>query len=836
MPRRCMPKARTLLSAPDRIAITGWTLAPLALADDAPRDLGTVPATVPGCVHTDLLAAGLIPDPYLGTNEDAVQWVGRSDWLYAGTLTLAPSDLAHERLDLCFDGLDTVAAISVNGVEVGRSRSMHVPLRFDVKAHLREGENRIEVAFASNEAAALAEAGRLGDLPRVRDLPFNFLRKMACSFSWDWGPTLVTAGIWRPCGLEAWSGARIASVRPLVTHAEKDAARVEVHVEVEGEADIHARLLDPDGVEVASGSGDGGAPIVLDVARPRLWWPRSHGAQPLYALEVDAGEARWNGRVGLRTVALDTGEDEIGSAFALKVNGRPVLVRGANWIPDDCFPTRVTDERLAHRLDQAVGAGMNLLRVWGGGLYESDAFFDACSERGLLVWQDFLFACAAYSEEDPFPALVEAEARANIARLSRHASLGLWNGNNENLWLFFEPFQGERTWADEVGGRAWGAGYYLDLLPRLCAELDPSRPYWPGSPWSGTFERHANDDRHGTNHVWDAWNTQDFTVHRRYRPRFVAEYGHCGPATHATLRRALPVSQLRPDSPGMIHRNRAEDGEAKLARRMEEHVRVPEDFDDWHYVAQLVQARAIRTAAQWHRASAPRTMGTIVWQLNDCWPVTSWAAIDGDGRRKPLWYELRRAYRDRLLTIQPEGEWTGPGTGGALRLVASNETDATWRGRARLRRVTLGGDVQEERTIALDVPPRVTLDVAVIAPAVRPDDAAFWIVDGEDGQRAEWFDRRDRDIAYPEPRWRAHVESEGTTHRVTIEAGTLLRDLALFPDRIDRDAEVDEQLVTLLPGERRVFEVTGCRTDDPEALARHPVLQCANRFGADPGG
>ena len=820
-----------------------WTFRAARLDGDAPGAIESGPrhAEVPGCVHTDLLAHGLIPDPYLDRNEHALHWIGRSDWLYEARLDVTTKMLGEDRLDLVFDGLDTVAAISLNGVRLGEARNIHHAHRFDARTAAREGENRLAVLLRSNEHAALAEAERLGDLPRVRELPFNFIRKMACNFSWDWGPTLVTAGIWKPCRLEAWSHARIAGVRPLVTSANKERATIDLSVDLEGGgAAVRATLRDPDGAEVARIETKS-AGAELHVPSPRLWWPRSHGDQPLYELHAELvrdGEPidEWRGRIGLRTVALDTGPDEIGSAFTLRVNDRPIFARGANWIPDDCFPTRVTPERLAERLDQAVAANVNLIRVWGGGLYESDEFYDACAERGLMVWQDFPFACAAYPEEAPFPELVEHEAREAVTRLSRHAALVLWNGNNENLWLFFEPMGNERTWEEIVGERGWGTRYYLDHLPRIVAELDPSRPYYPGSPWAGTFERHANDDRHGTNHVWDAWNTQDFTVHRRYRPRFVAEYGHCGPATHATLRRALPVSQLRPDSPGMIHRNRAEDGEAKLARRMEEHVRVPEDFDDWHYVAQLVQARAIRTAAQWHRASAPRTMGTIVWQLNDCWPVTSWAAIDGDGRRKPLWYELRRAYRDRLLTIQPEGEWTGPGTGGALRLVASNETDTTWRGRARLRRVTLGGDVQEERTIALDVPPRATLDVAVIAPAVRPDDAAFWIVEGEDGQRAEWFDRRDRDIAYPEPRWRAHVESEGTTHRVTIEAGTLLRDLALFPDRIDRDAEVDEQLVTLLPGERRVFEVTGCRTDDPEALARHPVLQCANRFGADPGG
>ena len=823
-----------------------WTFRAARLDGETPETLGHEPrhAEVPGCVHTDLLAHGLIPDPYLDRNEHALHWIGRSDWLYEARLDVTTKMLGEDRLDLVFDGLDTVAEISLNGVPLGEACDMHHAHRFDARTAAREGENRLAVLLRSNEHAALTEAERLGDLPRVRELPFNFIRKMASNFSWDWGPTLVTAGIWKPCRLEAWSHARIAGVRPLVTSANEERAMIDLSVDLEGNgAAVRAMLRDPGGA-VAATIETTSAEAELHVLSPRLWWPRSHGNQPLYELHVELLRDgtpidEWRGRIGLRTVALDTGPDEIGSAFTLRVNDRPIFARGANWIPDDCFPSRVTPERLAERLDQAVAANVNLIRVWGGGLYESDAFYDACAERGLMVWQDFLFACAAYPEEAPFPELIEREAREAVTRLSRHAALVLWNGNNENLWLFFEPMGKERTWEEIVGERGWGTRYYLDHLPRIVAELDPSRPYYPGSPWAGTFERHANDDRHGPSHVWDAWNTADHTVHRRYRPRFVAEYGHCGPATHATISRAIPAADLVPGSGGLANRIRAEDGERKLRERLAEHFAEPRDFDDWHWLTQLNQARAIRAAAQWHRSLMPRCMGTVVWQLNDCWPVTSWSAIDGDGRLKPLWYELRRAYADRMLTIQPDGEWSGPGTGGGRNVIVVNDTDEPWKNEIVVRRMSLDGDVLAREAFTLTAAPRAVAgrpipDTLHIAPDRASEE--FIVADirssSEPGMRATWFEERDRVLRYPAPDFEAKVESDSHTHRVSITANVVLRDLAIFPDRLDPRASVDDQLVTLLPGETRTFTVSNCETDDPSALTQYPVLRCANPFGA----
>ncbi|AEB43350.1 beta-mannosidase [Micromonospora maris AB-18-032] len=823
----------------------GWTLRAMSGPQVPPEVDGvTVPATVPGCVHTDLLAAGLIPDPYLDDNETALAWIGHTDWAYETTFD-RPSG-SHQRLDLVCAGLDTVATVAVNGVEVGRTENMHRGYRFDVTSLLQPRNNTLAVRFDSAYRYAHAHRDRLGDRPNAYPEPFQFIRKMACNFGWDWGPTLVTAGIWQEVGLHGWSVARLATVRPLVTLDGVD-GRVAVQVEVDRLADLPLTVrAQVAGVtaETTVAAGQRSATLTLDVPRPALWWPRGHGDQPRHDLDVTlhgpdgATLDAWHRRIGFRSVRLDTTPDAHGAPFTLHVNGVPVFVRGVNWIPDDVFPTRVTRERLAHRFDQAVDANINLLRVWGGGRYESDDFYDLADERGLLVQQDFLFACAAYPEEEPYAGEVAAEAAEQVTRLAAYPSLVLWTGNNENIWGWHDW-----GWQEQLAGRTWGRGYYLDLLPRIVAELDPTRPYWPGSPWSGSEQTHPNDPAYGTTHIWDVWNTDDYVKYRDYLPRFVAEFGYQGPPAYATLRRALSDEPLAPDSPGMAHHQKATDGDAKLRRGLDAHLPAPRDFDDWHYFTQLNQARAIQLGVEHFRSHRGRCMGTIVWQLNDCWPVTSWSAIDGDGRRKPLWYALRRAYADRLLTVQPrDGGQSGTdgrsGDGfrahaGGLVLVAVNDGGRPWRASVTISRLTVAGDPQAKTTLELDVPAYDTVNLALPAELTRPDEARRELLIADAGDpvgRALWFFAEDREIDYPPAEYDATVEPTDSGQLVRVTARTILRDLTLFPDRLDPSAQVDDALITLLPGESTTFTVHSTPPLDPTALTTHPTLRCVNDF------
>ncbi|MFC8075582.1 glycoside hydrolase family 2 protein [Streptomyces sp. NPDC057307] len=776
----------------------GWTLR---------HERTDVPAAVPGCVHTDLLAAGIVEDPFLARNETAVAWIGRADWRY--DTVLGARDTAHERTDLVFEGLDTVAAISVGGERVGNTRNMHRSYRFDVTDRLDPaGPTPLCVEFTSAYTEAEAVRALVGERPNAYPEPFQYIRKMACSFGWDWGPTLVTAGMWKPVRLEHWSTARLATVRPLVT-VDGSTGRAELRVDVErtptaGGLTVRARVGD----HTASVDFDGAhTTVTVEVPDAALWWPRGYGEQALYAAELELLDAdgavldRWERRLGFRTVTLDTGADAHGTAFTLAVNGEPVFARGVNWIPDDVFPSRITPDRYRTRLTQAADAGVNLVRVWGGGIYESDDFYDVCDELGLLVWQDFPFACAAYPEEQPLRSEIEAEARENVTRLMPHASLVLWNGNNENLWGFRDW-----DWEPALAGDSWGEGYYLGLLPRVVAETDPTRPYWAGSPWSGTWDHHPNDPAHGTAHSWDVWNRTDYTDYLDTVPRFVAEFGWQAPPAHATLRRALPGEELSATSPGMLHHQKAYDGNGKLERGLAHHFALPDTgpagFDRWHYLTQLNQARAIATGIEHWRSHWPVCAGTVLWQLNDCWPVTSWAAIDGDARLKPLYFTLRRLYADRLLTVQNRD--------GRPAVVADNQSPTPWDADVRLRRMAADGRTLAETTVTARAGAR-SVAFAPVPEDLLPDagSAKEFLVADAGELRAVHFPVRDREFAYPAPRYDVEtVDREGVVD-VVVTARTLLRDLLLQADRLAPSAVADQGPLTLLPGESVTIQVRG---------------------------
>lgn len=765
-----------------------------------------LPARVPGCVHTDLLAAGLIPDPFLGRDETEVAWVGQQEWTYEREL---PETSAHERTDLVFDGLDTAARITLGGRLLGSVRNMHRSHRFDVTG----ATGLLAVRFASAYTEAEAVREQLGERPAAYAEPYQYIRKMACSFGWDWGPTLVTAGIWRPVRLERWSTARISRVRPLVT-VEQGTGVVELRVDVE-RTRVEARLAVEArvGGRVARAEVDGTSGVVrLRIPDAGLWWPRGYGEQPLYDIEltlVNGDEVldTWHRRIGFRTVELDRRPDAHGTGFTLVVNGERLFARGVNWIPDDVFPSRVTRERYRERLGQAAAAGVDLVRVWGGGIYEGEDLYDACDELGLMVWQDFPFACAAYPEEQPLRGEVEAEARENVVRLMPHPSLVLWNGNNENLWGFRDW-----GWERRLAGDSWGEGYYLGLLPRVVAELDPTRPYTAGSPWSGSWAHHPNDPAHGTHHSWEVWNREDYADYRLSVPRFVAEFGWQAPPAYATLRRALPGEELAADSPGMLHHQKADDGNGKLERGLARHFAVPDgDFDRWHYLTQVNQARAVAAGIEHWRSHWPVCAGTVVWQLNDCWPVTSWSAVDGDGREKPLYHELRRLYADRLLTLRAGAD--------GLVLAAVNQAAEEWTGTVTLRRMTVEGAVAGAASVRLAARARAVAEIQVPSELGPAGPKEFLVADVE-GVRALYFPAPDREIPYPRPEFDVSVAPGA----VTVTARTLVRDLLLQADRLDPAARADRGLVTLLPGERVTIGVRGWKTPD-EAAAR-AALYC----------
>ncbi len=814
---------------------TSWTCTWVEGPEDTPAGVREAfPAVVPGQVHTDLMRAGLLEDPDVGLGELHQGWIGASTWRYATELTV-PDGTS----ELVFDGLDTIAEVRLSGVLLGATEDQHLRYRFDVSASAGRTVP-LEVTFLPVLPVAEAAATEIGPLPRPYEFPYPYVRKSACNFGWDWGPSYVTAGIWRDVRLQTWHGARLEELRVL-GDLDGDTGRVTVSADVvtDGTAvdvRLRVRLADPDGVEVgvAEAVVDAGqAACRMTVDRPRFWQPAGLGEQPRYTTEV---ELLVDGKIvetdvrrpGLRSVSVEEPDDERGHRWALVVNGRRVRVRGYNWIPEDPFVAEVTPDRVLERLDQAVAGGANLIRVWGGGYVVDETFMTACDERGLLVWHDLLFACSAYDESPQMLALIRQEAEQAVSALSAHPSLVLWCGGNECVWGWHSW-----GWQAEIGDRSWGARIYGEVLPEVVARLDPTRPYVGNSPWSGSVWADPSEEAVGPVHLWKEWNDRDYTHYRESDPPFAAELGWCAPPTWSTLRAAVPDGPLDLSNPVVTHHLRAEDGVEKLQRGLAENVGSPTDPDDWIYLSQVVQARSQVAAAEWLR-SRERCSGVVVWQLNDCWPAISWAAVDGAGLEKPVWFALRRSFAPRLLTIQP----TEPGASlvpDAMDVVAVNDGLEPWDVEVRIRRLRVAGDERATFSTTMIVPPGETGRARLPQPVSGPADAAGELLLAEaDGQRSWWFFAKDVAADRPSPRFSVQVGRSGDDVTVRVTAQTLVRDLALFPDRVaaalglaPRDVRVDDMLHTLLPGESVTFTLTGVPVghDLEQLLSAPPVLR-----------
>ncbi|WP_019149135.1 glycoside hydrolase family 2 protein [Timonella senegalensis] len=848
----------------------GWTLR--NTAGEVPAEIAgqVIPAQVPGSVHTDLLAAGLIKDPYVGMEEKALQWLHRTDWAYETTFA-AHNPLNGERMDLAFDGLDTVARVVLNGTEVARTYNQHRSYRFDVTELVVEGDNHLLVEFSSALEYAWAQADGLGIRPRAYDHPFNMVRKMACSFGWDWGPDLQTAGIWKPVRFEQWSHVRATATRTLVTVDQDGTGVVEVIMDLEwADANADSSTTQPATLSATVGGAHGiaestasvtvqggasTARVTVRVPDAPLWWPVGYGEHPLFSLTAELTSSRetratYERRIGFRTVTVNTTPDEHGTGFTLNVNGVDVFVKGANWIPDDHLLTRITRDQLQRRADQALDANMNMLRVWGGGIYETDDFYDVCDERGIMVWQDFLLACASYPEESPFYEEFEAEARDNVARLSSHASLVIWNGGNENLWGFLDW-----GWQRDLEGQTWGFNLYTELFPRIVAELDPTRPYSDGSPYSpgftaelaeGTASVHPNDQRHGTRHEWEVWNRQDYLTHLDYTPRFCSEFGHQGPPTWSTLIRSVSPEGRHKDAAEFLLHQKAGDGNLKLDKGLAPHLPTVEDFTEWTWVTQLNQAHSVSFGIEHFRSCWPHTAGSIMWQINDCWPVTSWAAIDGDEREKPLFFALRHAHAPRLLTVKPRSEVVGGGKGavqaalgaefgedlahgraplGRPVVFAHNDTDEPWAGTLRFERQSLVGETLAFHEEPAETKPRAVASWEIPAALLEAGDprAEVLVVTLGEQQAFHYFVEL-KDLALDPAALTWEVTSAGQqggefVTSVVLAASSLAVDTAILADRLHPDAKVSDQLITIRAGETATVRITAPIDADEIAAA-----------------
>lgn len=634
-----------------------------SITDDSSDTSGWFTATVPGTVQQALLATNQIPDPFYGLHETLVQWVGESDWLYRCTFEL-PTDFTREDcLALCFDGLDTFATVRLNGQQIHSSDNMFIPYRVQIRSLLQAGENELLISFESalrhgkeREAKYGKHAVWNGDASRV------YVRKAQYHYGWDWGPTLLTAGPWKPVYIEAYHG-RIADLE-FVTDIADDLNSAQTHVSVTCEGSTSPRstnialrlaLYDPTGEKIAEQTLPLAANTlrhIFELENLQLWWPRGYGEQPLYrvvaTLYDDTGELdRHEQRLGLRRLQLvqqplSNGE---GTSFFFSVNNTPIYCGGANWIPADSFLPAITPDRYRAWLQLAADAHMTMLRVWGGGIYEDDVFYDICDELGLLVWQDFLFGCGIYPALDWFQASVKAEVEAALRRLRHHPSIALWCANNEDYSLAQSLHAYDSSFVGDFTTTAFPArAIYEQLLPDICARLDPQRPYWPGSPYGGSD---ANDVRKGDMHAWDIWQKSiPYQDYPKITARFVSEFGIESFPELATIESFAPSEERYPQSRILDHHNKSDGGQRLLSGYIVDNIRVSADLPSYIYATQFIQAEAMGVAIRgWRRHWGhldEQTGGALLWQLNDCWPVTSWAIVDYMLRPKAAYYVVRR--------------------------------------------------------------------------------------------------------------------------------------------------------------------------------------------------
>ena len=719
-------------------------------------------ATVPGTVHTDLMAAGKIPDPFYRTNENDVQWIERVQWIYRRTFVVPDALLREESVELVAEGLDTFASIRVNGQDAGSTFNMFVGYRFDVKSLIHSGANTIEIVFDSPTMRSRAIEREHGVLQVALESHRVYARKAQYSFGWDWGPKLTTSGIWRPIRIEAHSGGRLKDPVVRIISVDEHTAEIEVAVSAvhaeNARHDLDVRITGGDGEWTSSTAVAGTkAALKLAVSHPRLWWPNGYGEQPLYTAElalrrgtevIDIARVRF----AIRTVELVQEPDEEGRSFVIAVNGVPIFCKGADWIPADSFLPRIADATYTRLLTMAHDASMNMIRVWGGGIYEQEIFYDLCDRLGLMVWQDFMFACGEYPDHPAFLEAVREEAEYVVRRLRNHVCIVLWCGNNECEWLFCTENPGKSP--DQMRG----AAIFRDVLRDAVSTQDGTRPYWRSTPFGEGF---PNAQDNGNHHQWEVWSMwKDFLHYRDNRARFVSEFGFQGPPDAHTLERVtLPEDRLA-HSAVVEHHNKQVEGMERLFRFQAAHYPVAADWAAFIHTGQLVQAEALKCAVEHWRRRKFRTGGALFWQLNDCWPVISWSVIDADLRPKAAYYFARRFFAPVLVSLVSAGA--------DIQVWGTNDLLAEVGSRLSLSLRSFTGDVLWRKNIRVVIPANAshilhTLDGNVLR-KVNPETMyVHAVLTQADGEATEnrYFFREPKHLNMPRARIGVDVRKSG---------------------------------------------------------------------------
>jgi beta-mannosidase len=631
-------------------------------------------AEVPGSVHTDLMANNKIEDPFYRLNEHDVQWVDKKDWEYKTTFNVDAETLKKDKVELFFEGLDTYANVSLNGKKILAADNMFREWRVDCKEYLQQGENTLHVVLLSPINIGIQKQDELDYTIPVSDNDLSqiggvgdkkvsvFTRKAGYHFGWDWGPRLVTSGIWKHIKLQSWDKGNIRNLFVRQNEITETSANLTAQLEIEAQSDFTAdiNISINNGEKIINESyglkeGKNTVTIPFTINNPELWWPNGLGEQPLYNIDVTLDNlSQASTRIGLRTIEIVQEKDSVGSSFYFKVNGEPVFMKGANYIPQDVFLNRVNPDQYERVINSAVATNMNMLRIWGGGVYEKDIFYDLCDEKGILVWQDFMFACAMFPGDEAFLENVRQEAIDNVKRLRNHPSIALWCGNNECLSAWYAwgwKNTAEREQGKEVADKIWKAydDNFHNVLPEVVSQYDSDRMYWASSPSAsqGVLENWVDGDVHYWG-VW--WGQEPFANYREKVGRFMSEYGFQSFPELSTVKKYATEDDWDIFSDVMKSHQRSSIGNGTIDNYMKRDYREPKDFPMFLYVGQLLQAEGIKVAMEAHRKNMPFCMGSLYWQIDDCWPVASWSSIDYYGKWKAQHYFTKYAFGKVLVS------------------------------------------------------------------------------------------------------------------------------------------------------------------------------------------
>lgn len=788
-----------------------------------------IAASVPGSVYHDLLQAGKMEDPYYRDNELKALKIMEQDFVYE-TLFEADEKIRKEEVQLLrFEGIDTLADIYLNEAHLAYVNNMHRIWEFLVNGLLKKGENSLQVVFHS-PTRYIREMYEKNHVEGTSDAMRGFpsIRKAHCMFGWDWGPRLPDVGLWREVKLLAYSDARIDSVYFTQVHEKEQVTLLaDLKLELAGKSSEKAenlewriRITDPDGetsvYQKPAGVQEENSQIKILIQNPKLWWPNGYGDQPLYQVQT---ELLKNGqvidtdtkRIGLRTMTVRREKDAFGESFAHEVNGVPIFAMGGDYIPEDNILARVTPERTRNLLIQAKRAHFNCIRVWGGGYYPSDFFWDICDELGLIVWEDFMFACAGYDLTEEFEENIIAEFKDNIRRIRHHASLGLWCGNNE-----MEMFTEAGLWIDRPRLKSDYVKMYEYILPKVVKKYDPNTFYWPASPSSGGAFDEPNSENRGDVHYWDVWHgNKPITEFRKFYFRYLSEFGFQSFPLLKTCE-----SFTRPEDRNIFsyvmekhQRNQAANG--KIMNYMEQTYLYPTGFSLALYASQLLQAQAVRYGVEHFRRNRGRCMGTIIWQLNDCWPVASWSAIDYYGRWKALHYYTRRFFAPLLLSCEEEGilsQDTNPNAEPyevkkSVRFNVSNESrkQRTVTVEWELKSVDWTVKRQESMVVQVEELSAKWMEKVELPEADLYSDYVIYRLkeNGEILSESTVIFCQPKYFAYPDPKLCCHVEGD----TIVVEAKAYAHDVEILNE--NEDLILQDNYFDMEAGEKRIKIIEG---------------------------